>query len=321
MLRAHAPAVGRRPLSDVAYTGKNHTENVRVGKDSRIEWTHHTFNPWWGCVNVSPACDHCYAEAWAKRVGSDVWGPHSPRRFFSDAHWREPLKWDAEAAQTGRRRVFCASMADVFENRADLAGPRARLFELIESTPNLDWLLLTKRVHLVRKLIPRGRSLPRNVWLGTTAENQEYADKRIPYLLTHDDAAVRFVSCEPLLGPIDLSPYLDDRSGSRIDWVIAGGESGAAARPMHPAWVEGLQKQCRSAHVPFHFKQWGHWAPAEVVQGSAHRNVRTINVFIRGSRAIELRAVGKSAAGRLLRGRTWDELPRRSRDKDGTRGR
>src|SRR5258708_7584279 len=117
-----------------------------MGKNSHIEWTHHTFNPWWGCTKVSPACDNCYAEAWAKRVGNDVWGSKAPRRFFSDSHWKEPLKWQAQAAEEEERaRVFCASMADVFEARPELDAPRARLWKLIESTPNLDWLLLTKR--------------------------------------------------------------------------------------------------------------------------------------------------------------------------------
>jgi protein gp37 len=137
-----------------------------MGKDSRIEWTHHTFNPWWGCVRVSAACDHCYADAWAKRLGEDLWGPHSERRFFSDAHWKEPLKWNREAEADGvRRRVFCASMADVFENRKDLMPHRLRLLELIKSTPHLDWLLLTKRIHLVKRQLPRGYTFPSNVWL------------------------------------------------------------------------------------------------------------------------------------------------------------
>jgi len=117
-----------------------------MGKDSKIEWTHHTFNPWWGCVKVSPGCEHCYAEAFAKRVGKKVWGAQSDRRFFGDPHWREPLKWHDEAVITGeRRRVFCASMADVFEDRDELIPHRIRLFQLIANTPKLDWLLLTKR--------------------------------------------------------------------------------------------------------------------------------------------------------------------------------
>ena len=179
-----------------------------MGKDSRIEWTHHTFNPWWGCVRVSAACDHCYAETWAKRLGEDVWGPHSERRFFTDAHWKEPLKWNKEAGEANsRRRVFCASMADVFENRNDLIPHRKRLLELIAQTPNLDWLLLTKRIHLVKRQLPKGYEFPRNVWLGATVENQE-AVKRIKYLLEFESPSVRFLSCEPLLSAIDIQKYL-----------------------------------------------------------------------------------------------------------------
>ena len=172
----------------------------KMGKDSRIEWTHHTFNPWWGCVKVSAACDNCYADAWAKRLGEHVWGPHSERRFFSDAHWKEPLRWNREAEAEGvRRRVFCASMADVFENRDDLIEARQRLFDLIDDTPHLDWLLLTKRIHLVKKLLPKDYILPKNVWLGTTVENQKVANKHIKYLLEFDTPSVRFLSCEPCL--------------------------------------------------------------------------------------------------------------------------
>lgn len=279
-----------------------------MGKDSRIEWTHHTFNPWWGCVNVSPACDHCYAESWAKRVGSRVWGPQADRRFFTDAHWREPLKWNVEAQLTGRRRVFCASMADVFENRSDLKDTRARLFDLIEATPHLDWLLLTKRIHLVKKLIPKGRQFTKNVWLGTTVENQEYVQKRLPHLLEHEDVSVRFVSCEPLLGEVDLAQYLASVGRTGVDWVIAGGESGPGARPMSPVWAEKLERQCRSSKVPFHFKQWGHWAPQVALQATPSKGVKTVQVY-RGSQAIDMLGVGKSAAGRLLGGKTWDQLP------------
>src|SRR5690606_37143393 len=174
-----------------------------------IEWTHHTFNPWWGCVRVSDACDHCYAETWAKRLGENVWGPKSDRRFFSDAHWKEALKWNREAeAQGVRRRVFCASMADVFDNRKDLIPHRARLLELIAATPQLDWLLLTKRIHLVRKQLPKGYEFPANVWLGATVENQDVVEKRLKYLLEFTTPSVRFLSCEPLLGPVDLRKYL-----------------------------------------------------------------------------------------------------------------
>jgi len=132
-----------------------------MAKNSSIEWTHHTFNPWWGCTKVSPACDHCYAETWAKRVGQAVWGKESPRRFFSDKHWTEPIRWNADAVADGeRRRVFCASMADVFESRAELNPWRIRLWELIEATPMLDWLLLTKRPQNIGKMVPWEKKWP-----------------------------------------------------------------------------------------------------------------------------------------------------------------
>lgn len=283
-----------------------------MGKDSRIEWTHHTFNPWWGCVKVSPACDHCYAESWAKRVGSDVWGAEAPRRFFSDTHWKEPLKWNRDAQAEGvRRRVFCASMADVFENRPDLVEPRRRLLELIEATPMLDWLLLTKRIHLVKKLLPKGYQLPLHVWIGTTIENDEYARKRLKYLLEIESPSVRFVSCEPLLSPIDLAPYLKpNERGIRVDWVIAGGESGHGSRPMDPAWPESLQKQCAAAKVPFHFKQWGHWAPANTLEVPHGYPAHKVIDFYQGNKKVQVISVGKTVAGRILRGRTWDQFPK-----------
>jgi protein gp37 len=203
-----------------------------MARDSGIEWTHHTFNPWWGCVKVSPACAHCYAESWAKRVGMDLWGGKAPRRFFSDKHWRDPLKWNEEAEHQGTRaRVFCASMADVFEPRSELDPWRERLWTLIEQTPQLDWLLLTKRPANIKHVYPWAHSPRENVWLGTTAETQKWADIRIERLLSVD-ARVRFLSCEPLLSRIDLTAWLANK---QIDWVIAGGESGGQARPTHPS--------------------------------------------------------------------------------------
>lgn len=281
-----------------------------MGKDSRIEWTHHTFNPWWGCVKVSDACDHCYAETWAKRLGKDVWGPRSERRFFSDAHWSEPLRWNREALADGqRRRVFCASMADVFENRKDLIPHRARLLQLIEQTPQLDWLLLTKRIHLVKKQLPKGYELPRNVWLGATVENQHAVDTRIAHLLQFRSPAVRFLSCEPLLGALDLAPFLvPGEHGTRVDWVIAGGESGAGARPMEPAWALQLRQQCTTANVPFHFKQWGHWAPEDQAIDAVTRHT-PIHVVRQNGTEVRLAAVGKGKAGRLLAGMQWDQFP------------
>ena len=274
-----------------------------MGKDSQIEWTHHTFNPWWGCDRVSPACKHCYADTWSRRVGYDIWGRDEPRRTLSDAYWRQPVAWDREAASDGvRRRVFCASMADVFEDRRDLDPLRERLWDLIGRTPNLDWLLLTKRPQVVGRLVPWADDWPHNVWLGTTVENQRWANRRLPELTAHP-ANVRFLSCEPLLGPIDLDPWLQG-----VGWVIVGGESGGNARPMNPQWAESLRDQCGAAGIPFHFKQWGNWMPA--VDGH-------INGFrsrlLRGSdgAAIPMVNVGKKQAGRLLAGRAWDGLPLR----------
>jgi protein gp37 len=225
-----------------------------MARNSPIEWTHHTFNPWWGCTKVSPACTHCYAETWSRRIGLDIWGDEGSRRFFGDRHWREPLAWNAEAELAGvRRRVFCASMADVFEAREDLQPWRTRLWSLIEETPYLDWLLLTKRPELVGGLVPWGRAWPENVWLGTTAENQLWLLRRARELSRYP-AAVRFVSCEPLLAPLDLKPV-----EGAIDWVIAGGESGGQARSTHPDWFRLLRDQCVAAGIAFHFKQWGEW--------------------------------------------------------------
>lgn len=288
-----------------------------MAKNSSIEWTHHTFNPWWGCVKVSEACRNCYAESWAKRVGSRVWGSGRERRFFGDRHWRQPLRWNREAEDARvRRRVFCASMADVFEGRSDLNRPRERLWDLIEETPWLDWLLLTKRPERVGEHAPWRKEWPRNVWLGTSVEDQFWAERRIPALLRYA-AAVRFLSCEPLLGPLDLSGWLSPKGsggteGNRshwmggVDWVIAGGESGPRARPMNPEWARSLRDQCNAAEVPFHFKQWGHWAPGS--PGSAGDG-RELEVGENGL-ATTMVALGKKEAGRLLDGSTWDQFPR-----------
>lgn len=279
-----------------------------MAKDSAIEWTHHTFNPWWGCTKVSPGCKHCYAETFAHRIGQDIWGPRTIRRFFGEAHWREPLRWNEEAARVGaRHRVFCASMADVFEGRPELDALRIRLWALIAETPSLDWLLLTKRPERIERSVPWGDQWPENVWLGVTAENQHWANKRIPLLLKFR-SAVRFVSCEPLIGPVDLSAWLKGQHA--IDWVIAGGESGHKARPMNPDWARSLRDQCRRASVAFHFKQWGHWRPEEESVGPASKQVHVIDS--KGAPVVLVR-LGKHAAGRDLDGRTWDEFPVRQR--------
>lgn len=276
-----------------------------MAKHSPIEWTHHTFNPWWGCTRVSPGCKNCYAETFAHRLGANIWGSRAPRRFFGDAHWKEPLRWNREAAADGiRRRVFCASMADVFEVRAELNVVRERLWQLIADTPALDWLLLTKRPEQIARCVPWSGTWPKNVWLGVTAENQKWAAKRIPLLLKFP-AAVHFISAEPLVGPLDIAPWVGGKS--RIDWVIAGGESGHKARPMNPEWARALRDQCGEADIAFHFKQWGHWRPD---YATATERSKRLYLPTSSGTPIKLVRLGKHAAGRDLDGRTWDEFPR-----------
>jgi protein gp37 len=203
-----------------------------MSANTGIAWTDHTFNPWWGCQRVSPGCEHCYAETFDHRLGGKHWGPQAERRFFGDAHWNEPRKWNKAAREAGvRKRVFCASMADVFEARDDLNGERLRLWQLIEETPWLDWQLLTKRPENVAKILTaRWLENPRpNVWIGTTVEDQKRADERVPELLKVP-AAVRFLSVEPLLervsfrwarwvplGKDHVTRHLDGLRGIRLD--------------------------------------------------------------------------------------------------------
>lgn len=270
-----------------------------MSSNSKISWTDHTFNPWWGCTNISPGCANCYAAAFAKRTGLG-WGNSTPRRFFSDAHWQEPVKWNRTAERRGNPAfVFCASMADVFEDAPDHAAKqtneaRERLFRLIESTPWLIWLLLTKRPENARVMVPLtwlDGKWPVNAWVGTTTEDQQRADERLPHLLALP-ASRRFVSVEPALEQVDLASYLAmvgyecpecgdagcasskvrycgecagdtgrdvilKHSGRRLDWVIIGGESGPKARPFNVAWAEETVRQCRAAGVMLFVKQLG----------------------------------------------------------------
>ena len=237
-----------------------------MGTTTAISWTDHTFNPWWGCSRVSPGCQNCYAETFAKRTGHDVWGKASERRFFGAKHWIEPIRWNLEAQRAGRPAlVFCASMADVFEDRSDLTEPRQQLFELIDSTPSLEWQLLTKRPENVLRLTAEHYgdcNLP--WWQGVTVEDQARADERIPLLL-EIPARVRFLSCEPLLGPVCLDPHYFDlpiwRPGRSIDWIIVGGESGPGHRPLDLNHARSLRRQAEIAGVPFFFKQVGGRTP------------------------------------------------------------
>ncbi len=258
-----------------------------MAKISKISWTNATFNGWIGCHEVSPACDACYARTLAERYGWAKWGKDTPRHRTSISYWKQPLKWDAEAAKNGERlRVFAFSLADVFEDRRDLDPWRADLWTLIEQTPNLDWMLLSKRAAAIEKLLPPAwLKNPRpNVWLGVTAENQRRAEERIPLLLSVP-AAVHWISAEPLLGPIDFRPWfrgahhpvthdrLDAPDGARIEgeerigdswrravglnWIIVGGESGEKPRRMDPAWANDILDQCRQGGAAYHFKQKG----------------------------------------------------------------
>lgn len=280
-----------------------------MSKDSQIEWTHHTFNPWWGCTKVSPGCKHCYAETWARRLGQDVWGPNANRRELSNSYWKQPAAWNAAAQRARvRARVFCASMADVFEDRRDLDARRERLWNLIRGTPHLDWLLLTKRPQNVSHLAPWTHTWPENVWLGATAENQRWLDKRMPWLLA-TRARVLFLSCEPLLGPLDLSSWIAGaRAGQHrvVNWVIGGGESGHHARPMHPEWIASLRDQCREAGISFLFKQWGNWRPISDRQVNGFTSKV---LFLSDGNRVTIANMGKKVAGRRLQGRTWNEFP------------
>jgi protein gp37 len=218
-------------------------------ENSAISWCHHTFNTWWGCAKVARGCKHCYAERIAEgRYGKGLWGPEGRRVIASEAQWEKPPTWDREAHDNGTRyRVFCGSMCDVCEDREDLVAPRQRLWKLIRATPNLDWLLLTKRPQNYAKLMPRGE-WP-NVWLGTSvAERRDLwcldALRKAP-----QSVPVRFVSAEPLvedLGTVDLSG---------INWLIVGGESGPDHDDMDHAWARSLRGQCEAAGVAFFFKQ------------------------------------------------------------------
>ena len=226
-----------------------------MGKNTSISWATDTFNSVWGCEKVSPACDHCYAETFAKRIGLDIWGKDKPRRFFGEKHWNEPRKWNAEAVRTGvRRRIFVNSMSDTFENRRDLDPVREQLWELIEELTYCDFLLLTKRPELMVQLTPKRwiGGWPANAWALTTAENQRRLDERLPSLLCVP-ARVRGLSIEPMLGPI----VIPELCLPAIQWVIVGGESGHGARRMDPEWARALLAQCRGADVAYHFKQKG----------------------------------------------------------------
>lgn len=313
-----------------------------MSANSKIEWTHHTFNPIWGCTKVSPACDHCYAETFSKRVGFSetgsqfpIWGKDARRRTFGDKHWNEPLEWNRKAMRRGvQERVFCGSMCDVMEDHEEAATARQRLYPLIEATPYLNWMLLTKRPQNFRRFLPKSwLEHPRpNVWGLTTVENSDYLWR--VQALAETPFVVRGLSMEPLLGPVDLTEFFQGGVASeaqlqgsrqaryarigapRIHWVITGGESGPGARPSHPEWFRSLRDQCVAAGVAFHFKQWGNWGLAEDAALELRRGA-TVTVpsepspggLQRGGE-VSMQRLGRKNAGRLLDGVLWDQLPR-----------
>lgn len=359
---------------------------------TEIQWADSTFNGWMGCTKVGPGCDHCYAAvSTPARTMGIKWGPGAQRRRTGAVNWDMPIKWNAKpffqceecdyrgddftgiddicsscrtahawcpvcanpSGNPSRRRVFSASLSDWLDNEVPIEW-LVELLDLIRQTPNLDWLLLTKRIGnfsarltmarywiVANHDIPDGRHLtseivkaageygrrvqfiekwengspPPNVWLGATVVNQQEADRDIPKLL-QVPAAVRFLSIEPMLGPINLhrvalpagsgrfwidclAPwYPTPTTPALINWVICGGESGHKARPMQPTWVQSLRYQCVAAGVPFLFKQWGEWLPD-------NQNP----VIIGKSGETQAIKVGKKLAGRKLDGRTWDQFP------------
>lgn len=308
-----------------------------MAANTAIEWAHHTFNPWVGCTRVGPGCDNCYAAVWAKRTGHpELWT--GKRRLTKT--WNDPVKWDRDAREKGiRYRVFCASLADVFDNAVPNAWRRV-LWRLIADTRHLDWIIVTKRIGNAAAMLPPdwGPAGWPHVWLLATVCNQAEADRDIPKLLA-TPAAVRGISYEPALGPIDLTRVdgfdcLDPNdtghetggaqgyeSGPVIDWVICGGESGPGARPMHPDWARSARDQCQAAGVAFFFKQWGAWAPGENVPCDRLYRVKSwdeddgawfddadhwANEKDNGPLVYR---VGKKAAGHLLDGREWLEFP------------
>ena len=300
-----------------------------MSNHTTIEWTNTTWNPVTGCTKVSPGCDNCYAETIANRFAG---GPAFPKGFevmVRPDKVNDPLRWRKP------RKVFVNSMSDLFHDKVPDEW-LADIFAVMATAQRHTFQVLTKRhgrmksimsnPEFVEKVKSRaiGKGLPvaewvwplLNVWLGVSVEDQKRADLRIPALLD-TPSAVRFLSCEPLLGPVDLNGPADI-NGHRIDWVIVGGESGRSARPMHPDWVRSLRDQCVDAGVPFFFKQWGEWAPESVCATEKGAKSALYVEYdgatrpaARGARgdAVTVQRNGKNNTGRVLDGDVWDEFP------------
>ena len=315
-----------------------------MAENTKIEWADHTFNPWRGCTKISDACDFCYAETLVtNRLKENAWG-NNPRIVAADSTWKIPVRWNNQAdkfeAENGRPQfVFTASLADIFDNQVD-PEVRERFWNLVRKCNRLIWLILTKRPQNIAKMLPPdwGNGWP-HVWLGTTVEHQAAAERNVPALMD-TRAARRFLSCEPLLGPIDLTNLgpgrdwhnvMNGRSqiydpdypgqpdeyamvnvygGPRIDWVIAGGESGPNARPSHPDWFRSLRDQCAAADVSFLFKQWGEWIDWDhAIDLDGLDVLKAPTRGDGGETSIQYLRAGKAKAGRLLDGVTHDGRP------------
>lgn len=296
-----------------------------------IEWTDYTWNPVTGCTKVSAGCRECYAETMAKRF----WG----KRKFTHVQMYENRLWepDLNAKKWRGKKVFVCSMSDLFH--PDVTSSFIDdVLETIHNNPDTIFQVLTKRPERALEMltglpVARAIEVPPNLWIGVSCENQETANERIPLLL-QIPAAVRFLSCEPLLGPIDIGkatqaggiefekkygkiPYgFTWFRSNQIHWVIAGGESGRNARPMHPDWVRSLRDQCAKALVPFFFKQWGEYIPFEQFSIDIKREIRSgncnhkIEMFGADDGIIyHLHKVGKSKSGNLLDGKQHLNFP------------
>jgi protein gp37 len=266
-----------------------------MGARSKILWTDATWNPMTGCTKVSEACEDCYAEKmshrFAGRVGYPKDKPFSvtlhPGRMTRPCEWKKPKK------------VFVCSMGDLFHK--DVPDEFiAEVLHVAAQNKRHTFQVLTKRIERAAEFFD-GSKLADNLWIGTTVENQRWADHRIPYLC-EIDTTVRFISVEPALSEVDIDPWL-----AKIGWVICGGESGSQARPMHPSWPRKLLSQCSRESVPFLFKQWGEWVSREDYcgrniegQASTHHRWEDGRVSYR---------VGKYKAGRLIDGRVWESYP------------
>lgn len=288
-----------------------------------IEWTDYSWNPVSGCDKVSPGCDHCYAETIATRFAGTNAYPDGFKVTLKPERLTDPLR---KRSWRGKH-VFVNSMSDLFHK--DVPDDYiAQVFAVMALAPEITFQILTKRHGRMRSLLNSEahwrrvgsamtdmtdmdethaqvddvRALP-NVWLGVSVEDQERADLRIPHL-AETPAAIRFLSCEPLLGRIDLRSEWLDPVFPAFDWVIVGGESGPGSRPMHPEWARTLRDQCIGAGVPFHFKQWGEWVPED--QSPEDAVIPATYRFDEPTGTIRL---GKKASGRELDGRTWDERP------------